>query len=884
MSFFLGGGSFKSKPQFTGLATQTSTSALPIPIMWGQNRLAPNIFWQDDFKSHKKKQKAGKGGSTSMETYTYSASFQLGLCWGTIHDVIRVWKDQSKETDYTKLGFSLFKGTTPQSPWGYLTTAHPDAALGYSGIAYLAVANYDLGQGNNLPQHSFEVQGLRWDTGAGGSADALDADPALIIEDFLTDPSFGVGFDLNVLSNLFSTGAAPTTGDSTFQTYCQALGFAMSPSLTGQNAAGETIQRWANLCNTAIAWTGYSLKFHPWGPDELTGNGVKYVPDFPIRYELSDKDFIYSGEDPITFNRVDPADATNSFSIIIANRANEYNDLPVPWKDQGLIDQYGLRREDNLEAKEICDPEMGAIMVTLMGQRKGYVRNSFQFKLPPRFCRLEPMDVLQCYDPRFGTFECIISEINETDEDDLEITADEYAASISRVPTNATQDIGNTPVNTLVTPGPVNPPLIFEPPTSLSGGHQVWMAVSGGDGTNANANWGGANVWISTDNTTFNQIGEVEGAARQGKLTADLPTYAGANPDATNTLKVSLLMSGGELSDAASAFDAENGATVSYVDGEFISYQTTNLTSPYVYDLTDLWRGQYGSTIEGHLNGAPFARLDDNIFKYDVPAEYIGKTIYLKFQSVNLFGAAAQDLADCVSYLYTISGEAYGTGTDGAPATPTGLSVSASGLNVFLSWNANPVNDGVVGYQVWRAAGPGGAFGSATLVGTATGSATEYTDGSVVENTPYTYFLVATNVAGSSSETAGVDITTSGILMGQAFGFAFTWADPTVSKPVAFFDSPIAWKMPVGIPGSQGTIGDGPTSSANAPTSITSFDLQSPPGTSIGTMTFAASSLTATFSLSTEKDIPAGQAVAIIAPANLNGITGTIYGSIKGTR
>lgn len=880
MSFFFGG-SFKSKPQFTGLATQTSTSALPIPIVWGQNRVAPNIFWQDDFKSHKKKQKAGKGGP-KMETYTYSASFQLGLCWGEINDVVRVWKDQSKENDYTKLGFTLFKGTTPQSPWGYLTSAHPNAALGYSGIAYLAAANYDLGQGNSLPQHSFEVQGLRWDTGAGSGP---DADPALIIEDFLTDPSFGVGFDLNVLSNLFSTVDAPTTGDGTFQTYCQALGFALSPSLTGQNAAGETIQRWANLCNTAIAWTGYTLKFHPWGPDEITNNGVKYVPDFPVRYSLSDKDFIYSsGEDPITFNRVDPADATNSFSIIIANRQNEYNDLPVPWKDQGLIDQYGLRREDNLEAKEVCDPDMGAIMVTLMGQRKGYVRNSFQFKLPPKFCRLEPMDVLECYDPRFGTFECIIAEINETDEDDLEITADEYSASISRTPTNATQDISNTPVNTLVPPGSVNPPIIFEPPTSLSGSHQVWAAVSGGDGTTADPNWGGALVWISTDNTTFDQIGEVEGAARQGKLTANLATHAGPNPDTTNTLKVSLLMSGGELSDAASAFDAENGATVSYVDGEFISYQTTNLTSPLAYDLTDLWRGQYGSTVAGHLNGAPFARLDDNIFKYDVPAEYIGKTIYLKFQSVNLFGSAGQDLADCVSYPYTISGEAYGTGTAGKPSMPTGL--VASGLSGFIaaSWNANSVNDNVTGYKYYRAAGHGAAFGTATLIATVSGASLDYVDTSAGTSTDYTVFLTAINDVGESSPTAGVNVTTATIGAPQPFGFAFTWVDPVENNPIAYFDSPISWTMKAGLPDSQGSIGDSPGNTAIAPSAQTDFDIQSPPGTSIGTMRFAASSFTATFILASDQSIPLGQPVAIIAPSSLNGLQGTVYGSLLGKR
>lgn len=772
MSLLFGGGGKKAQPQYTGLAVQTSTNALPVIIAWGQNRLSNNIIWQGDFQSHKKEEKAGKGGP-KVTTYTYSASFMLGLCWGPITNVVRVWKNQSKETDYTALGFSLFTGTIPQTPWGYMSSAHPTEDLGYPGLAYLAVQNYDLGQSNTLGQHSFEIQSLRYNTGYNASGLTNGADPALIVSDFLTSPVYGVGIDGSVLVNLLSTGAATTTGDSAFQTYCRAIGFSLSPVLSEQNQAIDTIERWAQLCNTAVVWTGYAIKLHPWGSENITNNGVTYLADFPSRYTLTDADFHLPEPDgdPIVFDRVDPADAKNMMSLVIANKDNEYNDLPVSWHDQGLIDQYGLRPASNFDAKEVTEQAMGAIMAALIGQRNAYVRNKFKFTLPSKFCRLEPMDVVTCVDARFGTFSVLISSVDESEDDLFEFTAEEYFGSISKQAANGSQSITNNPVNTEVSAGPVNPPIIFEPHSSLTGGvAQVWAAVSGGNGTTFNPNWGGCFVWISTDNLTYNQIGEIDTPARMGILSASLASYGGTNPDTINTLSVDLNMSGGELSDAASAADAEAGVTVSYVGGELLSYENTTLTSTYEYNATNLWRGQYGSTIGSHAIGASFARIDDSVFKFTLPPEYIGVTLYMKFQSYNIFGGAVQDISTCVAYTYNPGGAGFGTGTNGVPSAPTGLAAIAAPGGAALSWDQNSGNDNIFQYKLYRATGTGAVFGSASLIATLAGTTNDYNDIGLLSFTGYTYFLVASNTVGDSSPTAGVDFTTgSAAILGPIY-------------------------------------------------------------------------------------------------------------------
>lgn len=758
MSFFLGGTKIKAKPQFTGLAVQTAVSSLPIPVCWGKNRLAPNIIWQGEFQAHKHTQKSGKGGSVKSESYTYSASYQLGLCWGVISDVTKVWINQSSEADYTVLGFELFTGTTPQAPWGHLGAAD---LFGYSGIAHIDVADYDLGDSNSFPQHSFEVEFARFGEGYNSAGLTSGADPANVITDFLSNSNYGVGFNTSVISNLFSTGAAVIGGDSAFQTYCRAMGFSMSPVLQSQEAARDVLLKWAQLCNTAIVWNGYQLKFHPYGADTIANNGVTYLGNFPSRYTLTDADFLSDGDDPITFDRSEPSDAFNSFSLIISDQSNEYNDLPISWRDQGLVDQYGLREEDNLDAKEITEVAMANVMVGLMGQRRAYVRNTYNFSLGPEYSLLEPMDVLTCVDERLGTFEVLLTEVNETEDGVLDCVAEEWNSSVtSSTPNSSGEAPSNTPVNTNVAPGPVNPPIIFEPPRALSGTPQVWVAVSGGDGTTAAANWGGANVWLSTDDITYNQVG-VADLARMGILGSTLPTYGGVSPDTVNTLDVDLTMSASQLEDAASALDAANGVTLSYVDGELVSYQDATLTSAYNYDLDSLYRGMFGSTVGSHPTGTDFARLDTNIFKYELPVEYIGQTIYLKLQSFNIFGGATEDLSTVTAYPYVVTGIAFGTGTGGAPATPTGFSGSVTSGYNYLTWDLNVPNDNVTAYQVWRATGASQPFGSASLIAPLFGQATEYADVTATPAQPYTYFLVAVNDAGSSPETSGVNLTSS---------------------------------------------------------------------------------------------------------------------------
>jgi hypothetical protein len=73
MSFLTGtnGTNATTPTVYTGIRIQTSAQGVPITIVWGKNRIAPNLIWYNNFESHKGNSKGGggKGGSQVSRNY-----------------------------------------------------------------------------------------------------------------------------------------------------------------------------------------------------------------------------------------------------------------------------------------------------------------------------------------------------------------------------------------------------------------------------------------------------------------------------------------------------------------------------------------------------------------------------------------------------------------------------------------------------------------------------------------------------------------------------------------------------------------------------------------------------------------------------------------------
>lgn len=652
------------EPRIGALRIQTSAYGLAIPFVRGKTRLNGNLTWYDDFKAiaHTTTQESGGkggGGVTSKNTtYTYTTAVAVGLCEGPITGIGAVWAGKEKTT-LAALGLSLFTGTRPQTPWGYLSTYHPGEALGYPGLAYVAAGALDLGNGAQLPNMGFEIIAPAFGGGI------VDANPKDVVSDFLSETYAGAGFPAAKLGDL-----------TQFSNYCVANGLFLSPAFIEQRPAQEHLTELLRAANAAPVWSEGTLKIIPSGDTAATGNGATYTPQITPVYDLTDDDFLYTeGEDPILVRRKTTADAYNRVQVEYLDRAGGYNPAIVEVKDQANIEAYGLRSMDPVKIHAICVSSIAQFVASILLQRALYIRNEYEFRLGWRHCLLEPMDIVTLTDPRLGLdqTQVRILSVEEDEEGELRILAEEFPFGIATPPLIPVQAQGGYSVDLNKPPGNANAPVMFEPPVSLAGAPQLWLATSGG------ADWGGAEVWVSLDNASYQQVGTIHGAARHGTLTATLPT--GGDPDAVNTLAVDLSVSSGQLL-GGTLEDRDLYHTLSYADGELISFQTAALTGANRYNLSSLRRGAYGTPIAAHASGTKFARLDQAIFRYAYDPALLGRTLYLKLRSFNTYGGAAQDLATLSPSTYTLVGAPLGGVAGLALAQPfTGRSAS-------IKWSA----------------------------------------------------------------------------------------------------------------------------------------------------------------------------------------------------
>lgn len=609
--------------------------------------------------------------SVSAGVYTFSAS-HAG------RPVVITYKYTAPPTSALSiLGLSIFSGTYSQTPWSHLTTHHPTQAINYRGLAYVANASYQLGRSANLPNHSFEVVGFH-----PFSASIRDANPKDIASSFLTNQDWGVLFPSAKLASL-----------TDYSNYCVSHGLFVSPSLTEQRPANEFFSELMQATNSATVWSEGLLKIIPYGDSAKTANGATYTPSITPQYDLTDGDFIVkASEDPVRVMRRAPADAYNQVQIEFANRANEYNIEPVEAKDQANIEMFGLRPMRPLKMNMICDPATAKTIAQLILQRALYIRNEYEFTLGWKYCRLEPMDIVTITDALLGLDkkQIRIVEVEEDEDGDLLIRAEEFPFGVASNALYQNQLSDGYTVDYNASVGDINPPLIIDSPgVRTVSGYEVWMALS-----NTDPNYGGCEIHVSLDDASYKRVGTLYGSSRHGYLTAAFPI--GSDPDVTNICKVDLSISGGNLTGGTQG-DADLNNLLSYVNGELISFQTATLTAANKYDLEDyIRRGVYNTLIQSHALGAPFARLDDAMFRYEYESSMVGKEIYLKFLTFNRYGGGFQSLDDVAAYRFLIGGSI------SAPSNVTGFTVSQNGNVAVFQWDIIPVlqEPNISGYEI----------------------------------------------------------------------------------------------------------------------------------------------------------------------------------------
>lgn len=755
--------------RYDALNVSSSMMDLPVPIFWGQRRLGTNAIDYCNFEQHSSNAKGKGGGAKGQKIYDYTAATVLALAEGPIDSIARAWAEGSTTTTSSlgQLNMTFFNGSASQAPWSWMASNFPSRARAYAYTAYLACPKQDLGESATIPDNAFECvrsNGFAYTHTTQGWINpsthtqftAIDVLLSDCITDLLCNTQYGVLFSLADI------------GDTTqYATYMRAQGLFFSPLLSQLEKATSILNRWAQLSNSWIYWSGTQLQFVPLGDSQITGNGVTYTPNDDVAYNLGPNDFLPDdGDAPVKVSRLDPADCPNRTIVNITDRTIGYTSNPLEYKDQTLCDTYGLRDNENVQADEICDPPVGKIVAQLIGKRAAYIRNSYAFKVSHRYVLCLPGTILTLTEPSLGLNQVRVrvKTIKRDSDHRLAFECEEFPGNIGTYVAPGASIAGNvtTYPNEYADPGPVNTPAVVEPNSSFSQVPKLLIAASGG------ANWGGCQVNISFDGANYSFIGRITAPAPQGKLTSallnhpDPDTVDGFYVDCSESLTVPTAVTP-EDADALRSLaflvpqPTISGGVASFGPGELVAFGDVTASGTYAANITYLRRGVYGTSPELHLIGSQFTVLDTlgqtgSTLAYELPPQYVNKPVYLKLASFNVFGNALEDLSVVQEYTYTPSGAGYGTAPAGAPAQPTGLVCNGYMGGANVAWNANPVADNVTYYVLWRAAGADAPFSSAIPVWR--GGATNIPDASIAASGSYTYYVQAENDIGSSIPSA----------------------------------------------------------------------------------------------------------------------------------
>lgn len=592
-----------------------------VPEILGTTRVSGNIIDYEDFTAHEHRTstRTGKGGGSKHTdiSYTYTVAAAIALCEGPIAGIGKVWKDKEVyQYPNESIQLTLFNGAIAQAPWPYMTSKHPDKALPYSGLAYMAGV-VDLGDRGSLPQYNFEVYGKLRDTG-----DGVDVNPADYIEHVLQS----VGADVQI------------EGIENFRAYCKAADILISTPPTQKSAkAQQIINDIAEITNSLVFWSTDRLKIVPLA-DKPIGT---WTPANQIQYNLTADDFI-AGTDGqlILYKRKDTSEAYNEATVEFINRANSYEKETVSFEVVADVQRNGLKPASKKTAHYLYTKARAQYYAEQLAMKRLYAKTQYTFRLDWAFCTLEVGDLVTLTDEacQLNKQIVVITAVNEAADGQLEFTAEGKPAG-TYAPARYDVHENERPFIDYNQEAPsVNDVAIFQTVGDV-GGNQVFIGV------NAPAGWGGCSVWLSDTGENYSRIGSITQQARMGRTRLAFNETANA---CEVTLNQGMLKGGTHI-------DAERANTLCWVSGEALSYEGATMAPNNQFSLTGLVRGQYGTNAISHSAGERFIRVDEALFRYPYRKEDIGKTIYLKFTSMNLFGSNEQELDEVQAYQYTLT-------------------------------------------------------------------------------------------------------------------------------------------------------------------------------------------------------------------------------------
>lgn len=181
-------------PRLDDLSVVSSAYGVPIPKNFGTVKTSGNIIWALPVREQKKTEQVGGkggGGGGNVTSYSYYATFAMGISQGEASKILRIWANEKLIYDHgeprsrtvgdftvgdvleelqeavtgvrpkeevPQLEFTFYKGSEDQEPDPLIVIDKGDEAPSYKGLCYLVFDDLPLADyGNSIPSISVEV-------------------------------------------------------------------------------------------------------------------------------------------------------------------------------------------------------------------------------------------------------------------------------------------------------------------------------------------------------------------------------------------------------------------------------------------------------------------------------------------------------------------------------------------------------------------------------------------------------------------------------------------------------------------------------------------------------------------------------------------------------
>lgn len=605
-----------------------------VPYLFGTCKVGSNLIEHKELETKERKTvtKSGKSKTTQID-YLYYAKMVLalgekdsGITLGT------VWVGTDKYTSLTALNSSGEAGNG--------LTFNPSGCKPYDQDYDLAICygRVYLGTNASVPSYSFEVKGKF------ATDEEPDANPADIIKFMLEELGLGSYID--------------TVSWNDYKFFCANSGILISTPadyFNEQKKAHELIKELLTITNTYMFWSVDRFKFVPCYPAKLNS----WQPNLTVQYNLSKNDFLKSS---FSFKRKDSSQQYNVVKVSFCNRAADYEKESISYINTEDVAKYGVKQTE-LDVPWIHKKEAAVKLAKMMNEKYLNEVTQYSFKLDWCFARLEPGDLIKITYAELGINEVVrVSEVQEDARGIISVTA--VSTPIESYG-EARYEVRNQYeyIDYNVAPGSVDTPLIFTPPSELvssNTGVEIWMALRG-----TNNYWGGCNVYVSTNDENYAEVSSHSLQSLYGEVVSD----------STTTMSIRL-------------GNAEQVELIPeqkvWVNGEVLYYANATLTAKNTYTLSGLQRGLHGTVQSKHAAREKIAVLDGGLYVLQPTKADIGKTLYFKFPSFNVYKSRTEDINEIESCSYTAA-------MYNIPSV-TGVTAIASGFSITTGINNYQIN------------------------------------------------------------------------------------------------------------------------------------------------------------------------------------------------